>query len=138
MIRIAAKTKNSLFVAAIFLFIFAPALYAASNKSPVAQDKIQEETYNNILQKHFSSFQEYPEEAKAKKLEGTAIIYFKIARDGKVLVAKFMQKTGHKELDDAVAKMVRKSNPFPPMPGDFQKGKDAAEFMVPVVFKNSI
>ncbi len=94
------------------------------------------EDYGTALQEHFAKYNKYPSEAKEQGAEGTAIVYLKIDRTGKVLAARLEQKTGHDILDKAVADMVRSANPFPAMPEDYRKDQKFSEFMVPIIFSN--
>lgn len=94
----------------------------------------QQEAYGNILNRHISRYNEYPEEAWDKGVEGTAIIFLRINRAGKVLTAEVAQSSGSKLLDDAALATIRKGEPFPPMPDYAFEGMETAEFTVPLLY----
>lgn len=65
----------------------------------------------------------YPEQAKKNKLEGKAIIYVSIAKDGSLINSLIIQSTGHIILDDAAKRIVKLAEPFAPIPDKVLDGK---------------
>ena len=56
---------------------------------------------------------------KGKDISAKVVIY--ISRNGKILEAKFEQKSGIEAFDQEVLRALKKSDPLPPLPGGFPK-----------------
>jgi TonB family protein len=65
------------------------------------------------IRKKIVSHQSYPFTARAQRLEGSVKINFKINPDGTLSFANVSQSSGHKILDAAALKAVKKSVPLP-------------------------
>lgn len=65
------------------------------------------------IRKKIVSHQIYPFTARAQKLEGSVKINFKINADGSLAFSNVIQSSGHKILDAAALKAVKKSVPLP-------------------------
>jgi protein TonB len=74
----------------------------------------------NRLRRWVTRFRTYPDEAIAKKEEGTVAVGFKFARDGTVLDAWIEHGSGYPLLDDAALKMVRAASPIPKVPEQYK------------------
>lgn len=58
----------------------------------------------------------YPDEARARKIEGQLVMTVAVRRDGTVERMDIIQSSGHALLDDAAQRIVRLSEPFGPLP----------------------
>lgn len=76
--------------------------------------------YLSQLQRWIGRFRKYPDEAIAKKQEGTVKFGFKLARDGTILDAWIEQSSGFPLLDDATLKMIHAASPVPKVPDKYQ------------------
>lgn len=104
----------------------------ATPASAQVDDQAAMDMYGKLLNEHIAKVNEYPDIAES--LEGTAIVYLKIDRDGTLLSEEIVQSSGHKPLDDAALAAVKKGNPYPPIPTGSFPGTEAAEFTVPLLY----
>ena len=58
----------------------------------------------------------YPDEARARKLDGQLVMTVAVRRDGSVERVDLIQSSGHTSLDDAAVRIVRLAEPFAPLP----------------------
>ncbi|HET6632887.1 MAG TPA: TonB family protein [Rhodanobacteraceae bacterium] len=58
----------------------------------------------------------YPEQARARKLQGDLVLTVGLYRDGRVKSVDVIQSSGHKLLDDAAIRIVHMAAPFPAIP----------------------
>jgi len=65
------------------------------------------------IRKKIVSHQSYPFTARAQKLEGSVKINFKINPNGSLTFSNVIQSSGHKILDTAALKALKKSVPLP-------------------------
>lgn len=65
------------------------------------------------IRKKIVSHQSYPFTARTQKLEGSVKINFKINPDGSLSSSNVIQSSGHKILDTAALKALKKSVPLP-------------------------
>jgi protein TonB len=72
----------------------------------------------------------YP--ARGRDLTGQVGVNFTVRSDGSVTGAKIVSSSGHELLDDEVMALVRRVQPFSPIPAEL--GKDSINITVPVVF----
>ncbi|MDF1735083.1 MAG: TonB family protein [Minwuia sp.] len=82
----------------------------------------------NWLERH----KEYPRRAQRRRQEGTAMLFFRMDRDGLVMDYKIEQGSGHALLDAEVEAMLQRAQPLPAMP-DFMP-QNQLELVVPVNF----
>ena len=80
------------------------------------------------LQKH----KEYPTEARRRRQEGTALLYFEMDRDGRVRTFRLQRSSGHAALDDEVLALIERAQPLPAPPPEV-KG-EMVKLIVPVQF----
>lgn len=80
------------------------------------------------LQKH----KEYPTEARRRRQEGTALLYFEMDRDGRVRNFQLQRSSGHPVLDDEVLALIERAQPLPAPPPEV-KG-ETVKLIVPVQF----
>lgn len=86
---------------------------------------------------YISKFLDYPEEAKAKGIQGTCQVSFIITEDGTVTMVKVVQAVDP-DLDAAAIKVIQKMNQYfseePWVPG-YHEGKNVAtKMLVPIKF----
>ena len=65
----------------------------------------------------------YPSEAAQRGISGKLTLRFRISRDGNLLSAGVVDKSGHKILDFAAIKAVKEAAPFYPFPVNIKKNK---------------
>ena len=80
------------------------------------------------LQKH----KEYPRDARRRNQQGTALLYFEIDREGRILNAKLQQSSGYGSLDGEALALIRRAEPLPMPPPEVQG--DPIRLVVPVQF----
>ena len=74
----------------------------------------------------------YPRAAQSRRQQGTAMLRFTLTRDGHVADWRIERSSGHDALDGAVAAMIRKADPLPPLPPEI--AGDSLDLVVPVSF----
>lgn len=82
----------------------------------------------NWLERH----KEYPRRAQRRRQEGTAMLFFRMDRDGRVTEFRIEEGSGHALLDAEVEAMIQRAQPLPAMP-DFMP-QSQLELLVPVKF----
>ncbi len=80
------------------------------------------------LEKH----KQYPQQAQRRRQQGTALLRFTLARDGRLLAHSIERSSGFTSLDVAVEEMIERAAPLPPLPSDMSQ--DRLEIVVPVAF----
>lgn len=75
----------------------------------------------------------YPRAARARRLEGTTLLWMRMDRSGEVLATKVQESSGHGVLDQAVLQAVRDANPLPPLPASDARAQ--VELVVPIAFR---
>lgn len=93
------------------------------------------ESYEVILTKHLTSFQEYPAEAAEYGLEGDAIIRLRINGKGEIVAYALVKAVGNPILDGSIAKMVEAANPAPRPPKNILNTENEVDFMMPIAFR---
>ncbi|MDA5194007.1 energy transducer TonB [Govanella unica] len=95
-------------------------------------DKAAKADYYATLLGWLDQHKDYPREARVRREQGVAQLYFRMNRDGRVLSYRLEASSGHASLDDATIRMIERANPLPPFPPEM---KDAElELVVPVEF----
>ncbi len=61
-----------------------------------------------------------PQAARLLQLQGRVVIIFVIEKDGRVVNERFFSSSGSDQLDTAAMSAIRTSNPFSPIPDDFE------------------
>jgi periplasmic protein TonB len=88
--------------------------------------------YLSRLEAHLNAYKYYPADARIHHLEGTVQLRFSLDRAGHVLSFDVVESSGSETLDNEVRDMVRRADPFPPMPADYRG--ETLDLTVPVVF----
>ena len=78
-------------------------------------------------------YKRYPSRARRLGEEGTAVVRFEVAPDGRVLRAVIHESSGYDSLDDAALRMVERASPVPSPPPGYAAG--TAVLSVPVGFR---
>jgi len=88
--------------------------------------------YEALLVAWLEKFKKYPLRAKRLRIEGEGHLKILIKRSGKVIRVNLAERTGSRLLDKAALEMVKRANPFPPIPEN--DPRQSLEFIVPVAF----
>jgi periplasmic protein TonB len=89
-------------------------------------------SYNQLVAAHLQRFKQYPSGAKAAGEQGTSRLSFTLARSGQVLGSRLAGSSGHPSLDGETLAMIRRAQPFPPMPPELKQA--SMSFSIPVQF----
>jgi periplasmic protein TonB len=89
-------------------------------------------SYNQLVAAHLQRFKQYPSSAKAAGEQGTSRLSFTLGRSGQVLGSRLAGSSGHPALDSETLAMVRRAQPFPPMPSELKQA--SMSFSIPVQF----
>ena len=79
--------------------------------------------YYNLLWQRIRGVWVLPEEALGGKKNLETIIAIRIARDGQIEDIQFEKKSGNPYLDESALRAIKKANPLPPLPSDFEGDK---------------
>jgi protein TonB len=90
-------------------------------------------SYEQQIYSWLERFKVYPQLAQRRRLEGTSTLRVRIDRRGRVLASSLEKPTGQHLLDDAALDMVKRAQPFPPIPAAYPE--DTFEFLAPVQFR---
>lgn len=91
--------------------------------------------YEQAISEWIKQRQTYPEEAKRRHVEGTALVRVRTNRQGHILYYVIETSTGDAFLDHAAMSMVRASDPVPAVPANYPATDEVLEFLVPITFK---
>jgi len=83
--------------------------------------------YLAMLQAWLEKHKEYPRRAQRRRQEGTALLYFVMDREGRVIEYHLQQSSGHDLLDREVAAMIERAQPE-------EMDRARLELVVPVQF----
>jgi protein TonB len=89
-------------------------------------------SYKQLVATHLQRFKQYPSSAKAAGEQGIARLSFTLGRSGQVLGSRLAGSSGHPALDGETLAMVRRAQPFPPMPPELTQA--SMSFGIPVQF----
>ncbi|NOX28357.1 MAG: energy transducer TonB [Gammaproteobacteria bacterium] len=103
------------------------AITNAANNTALA-----EKDYYSELGTWLAKHKKYPRRARLRKQEGTAVLYFVVDRDGRVLEYLVEESSGHRLLDKEVTAMLKRAEPLPKIPDIMHQAK--LEITVPVEF----
>jgi periplasmic protein TonB len=76
---------------------------------------------------------QYPRAARTRRMEGTALLWVRLDRDGQVLAYDVEESSGHRVLDRAVLRAIERANPLPPLPDSYPA--DELEVVIPIAFR---
>jgi protein TonB len=89
-------------------------------------------SYNQLVAAHLQRFKQYPSGARTAGEQGTSRLSFTLSRSGQVLGSRLAGSSGHPSLDGETLAMVRRAQPFPPMPPELKQA--SMSFSIPVQF----
>jgi periplasmic protein TonB len=89
-------------------------------------------SYNQLVAAHLQRFKQYPSGARAAGEQGTSRLSFTLSGSGQVLGSRLAGSSGHPSLDGETLAMVRRAQPFPPMPPELKQA--SMSFSIPVQF----
>jgi protein TonB len=89
-------------------------------------------SYNQLVAAHLQRFKQYPSGARTAGEQGTSRLSFTLSRSGQVLGSRLAGSSGHPALDGETLAMVRRAQPFPPMPPELKQA--SMSFSIPVQF----
>jgi protein TonB len=89
--------------------------------------------YRNSVRMHIDRAKRYPNIAQQRRLEGVAVVSFRLSSDGKVIDGPDLVKgSGYNLIDKAALRAVTRGAPYPKYPGP--SDPDGHAFEVPVSF----
>lgn len=100
---------------------------AAVDMSPYASPE-----YLALVRARLDRYKVYPLAAQHRRQQGVAIAHLSIARNGRVKTWRLAHSTGHADLDEEIAKLIFRSDPFPPVRDAVER--PYYEVFVPIVF----
>lgn len=113
---------------------------APANAQPAPQQSAPQErgdpkaaqTYSARLASWLEQNKRYPRQAELRRIEGTALLYFRMDRNGRVITASLRNSSGSTLLDDATMDMLQRAQPLPKPPAEMTDAQ--LSFVVPVRF----
>ena len=72
----------------------------------------------------------YPRDLKRRGIGGAGRVEVRIARDGRLLAWRLVESAGHPGLDEAIARLIERTAPFPPFPPDLERESIRFSFAV--------
>ena len=78
--------------------------------------------YNTYLYNKIYNLWQEPSRAAVKQEEATALVTFRVYRDGHIEAITLKRSSGSKLMDSSVLQAVRVSDPLPPFPESFKRG----------------
>ncbi|HEY5085453.1 MAG TPA: energy transducer TonB [Rhizomicrobium sp.] len=88
--------------------------------------------YLSRLEAHLNAYKNYPYDARIHHEEGMVQLRFMLDRTGHVLSYDVVASSGFASLDNEARDMIRRADPFPPMPVDYRG--ETLDLTVPVNF----
>ncbi|HAM46547.1 MAG TPA: hypothetical protein DCO73_02305 [Alphaproteobacteria bacterium] len=88
--------------------------------------------YMAVLRAWLETHKKYPRRAQMRRQEGTALLFFIVDENGKVIEFKLRQSSGYAALDHEVTEMLKRAEPLPRIPPEMQKAQ--LSLLVPVQF----
>ncbi|MDL2322242.1 TonB family protein [Desulfosarcina sp. OttesenSCG-928-B08] len=89
--------------------------------------------YYGQIQKKLVRYKKYPRTAQMRHQEGVVTVFFVVGRSGKVVSSRIAKTSGHALLDEEVLALLKRVNPFPPIPKDITR--DQLEMMQAIQFE---
>ena len=96
---------------------------------------VTKKDYYDLIQLRIESNKQYPQMAKAQRIEGRTTVSFTIALDGSISKLAVVTGSRDKSLDEAAVKAVEKASPFPRPPLKLFSGPISIE--ITVVFETT-
>tara|TARA_R110001599_G_scaffold31101_1_gene103916 strand:+ start:1785 stop:2540 length:756 start_codon:yes stop_codon:yes gene_type:complete len=89
--------------------------------------------YYSMLASKLARSKRYPSASRRRNEEGTATLFFVVARDGSVSQASIRTSSGYRRLDDAVLDMLERATPLPEFSDEMTEQQ--LTITIPVAFK---
>jgi periplasmic protein TonB len=89
-------------------------------------------TWQGALLAHLEKHKRYPRAAQLRRQQGVSHVAFTIDRQGRVLVQRLHQGSGHDSLDQETLDLLQRAQPLPPPPVEI--AGDRIDLLVPVQF----
>ncbi|KAF0225434.1 MAG: hypothetical protein FD176_485 [Rhodospirillaceae bacterium] len=89
-------------------------------------------TWQGALLAHLEKHKRYPRAAQLRRQQGVSHVAFTIDRQGKVLVQRLHQGSGHDSLDQETLDLLQRAQPLPPPPPEISG--ERIDLLVPVQF----
>jgi len=102
------------------------------NPGPARPAEPPPSDYLSRLEAHLNAYKNYPYDARIHREEGIVQLRFSLDRMGHVLSFDVAKSSGSTSLDNEARDMIRRADPFPPVPADFHG--DRLDLVVPLVF----
>jgi len=113
----------------------APQTVALPPPRPVhPQAPIVTSGYRSALAEWFAAHRQYPQSARDRGEEGTAVLQLRVDRAGRVLSYTLVRSTGHRDLDAAIEAMMRGAA-LPPFPADMAAQENEIAVTIPFRFR---
>ena len=100
--------------------------------SAVTDASLAMQNYYSELGSWLAKHKQYPRRARQRKQEGSALLYFIVDRNGRILEHSIAESSGYKLLDKEVSAMLKRAEPLPEMPDLMYQAK--LEITVPIEF----
>jgi protein TonB len=101
---------------------------SAPKSATVAKARYEDLLYNWLVR-----HKEYPVVASRRGIEGRPVVTVRIDREGRVVSSRVSSPSRYSMLDEAAVAMVRRADPFPPVPEEV--AGDSYEFIAPVEYR---
>ena len=89
-------------------------------------------TWQGALLAHLEKHKRYPRAAQLRRQQGVSHVAFTIDRQGRVLMQRLHQGSGHDSLDQETLDLLQRAQPLPPPPVEI--AGDRIDLLVPVQF----
>jgi protein TonB len=89
-----------------------------------------ESNYRGLVAAHLAHHKRFPEDARIRREQGSAVVTFALDGSGKVTAVDLTRSSGKARIDEAAQAMIRRASPFPSPPA-----KQPVIFTVPVTFQ---
>ncbi|MDR2422128.1 MAG: energy transducer TonB [Deltaproteobacteria bacterium] len=89
--------------------------------------------YQAKIRTRLEKNKKYPPQARQNRVEGIVMARFTINKEGQVVGGQIVKSSGHNVLDDEVLGLLRRVNPFPPIPKEL--GDKPLTITAPIQFK---
>jgi protein TonB len=88
--------------------------------------------YAAKIRARLNLYKKYPLEAAASRIGGVVTVNFTVNRQGEVITSRLVKSSGHSILDQEAMALLRRCNPFPPIPKELTR--DTLNLTVPINF----
>jgi TonB family protein len=89
-------------------------------------------TWKSQIVARLEEHKRYPEEARSRREQGVAQVFFSIDRQGRVLESRVVRSSGANALDEEALALLKRAEPFPPPPQEL--AGDHVDLTIPIRF----